>query len=98
MGDNEAKTDESAQKTLSADIKTVQDLFREILVIPEYQRPYTWTTKNVRQLVNDIRRFQSAGHYRVGTFILDASETEPAGPHKKSWTASNGISLLPSSL
>lgn len=83
MVDDEAKTDESAQKTLSAGIKTIQDLFRENLVIPEYQRPYTWTTKNVRQLVNDIRRFQSAGHYRVGTFILDASETEPAGPHKK---------------
>lgn len=81
MGNSQAKTDAAAQKTLSADIKTIKRLFDSRLAIPEYQRAYTWTIKNVRQLVNDIRRFQSAGHYRIGTFILDASKTDSGKPH-----------------
>lgn len=43
------------------------------LEIPTYQRPYTWSTKNAAELVSDINRFRSAGHYRIGTFILHPS-------------------------
>lgn len=43
------------------------------LDIPPYQRSYAWSKKNVDQLVNDIRRFHSSGHYRIGTFILNPS-------------------------
>lgn len=40
------------------------------LNIPPYQRPYTWTVKNIAQLLDDIQRFSERGQYRIGTFIL----------------------------
>ena len=42
------------------------------LVIPEYQRPYKWTAKNVNQLLDDIIQAKSENKevYRVGTLIL----------------------------
>ena len=42
------------------------------LCIPDYQRPYKWTVKNVYQLLDDIEeaRHQNKEIYRVGTLIL----------------------------
>lgn len=42
------------------------------LRIPEYQRPYKWTAKNVNQLFDDIMFAQNNNKevYRVGTLIL----------------------------
>lgn len=40
------------------------------LKIPAYQRPYSWQESSAADLVSDIRRFRSAGHYRIGTVIL----------------------------
>lgn len=42
------------------------------LKIPEYQRPYKWTAKNVNQLLDDILQAKSENKevYRVGTLIL----------------------------
>ncbi|MBC3901441.1 MAG: DUF262 domain-containing protein [Acetobacterium sp.] len=42
------------------------------LVIPNYQRPYKWTAKNVIQLLEDIieARNENKETYRVGTLIL----------------------------
>lgn len=42
------------------------------LVIPPYQRPYKWTTKNAIQLFDDIieAKNQNKEAYRVGTLIL----------------------------
>lgn len=42
------------------------------LAIPEYQRPYKWTAKNVNQLLDDIEEAMNANKevYRVGTLIL----------------------------
>ena len=42
------------------------------LVIPNYQRPYKWTAKNVIQLLDDIIDSKSKNKetYRVGTLIL----------------------------
>lgn len=56
---------------LQARVVTVGTILRDMrLDIPSYQRPYTWSRKNVTQLVDDMRRFRYAGHYRIGTFIL----------------------------
>jgi uncharacterized protein with ParB-like and HNH nuclease domain len=43
-----------------------------VLRIPEYQRPYKWTAKNVNQLLDDIMYAQNNNKevYRVGTLIL----------------------------
>jgi hypothetical protein len=42
------------------------------LVIPDYQRPYKWTVKNVIQLLDDIidAKNENKETYRVGTLIL----------------------------
>ncbi len=43
----------SAQVT----IETVSKIFEKSLTIPEYQRPYKWQTKHVKQLVDDIHSY-----------------------------------------
>ena len=42
------------------------------LVIPNYQRPYKWTAKNINQLLDDITdaKIENKETYRVGTLIL----------------------------
>ena len=42
------------------------------LVIPDYQRPYRWTTKNVEQLLTDINHARITGKldYLLGSVIL----------------------------
>lgn len=42
------------------------------LSIPDYQRPYKWTEKNINQLFNDILQASQEGlsEYRIGTIVL----------------------------
>lgn len=56
------------------------------LLIPEYQRPYKWTSKNVLQLLEDIIDAKNASKetYRVGTLILHHSEVNIENGQKKS--------------
>lgn len=62
----------TGHRQLTAHVESVGEILRDRkLDIPAYQRPYTWSRKNVTQLVDDIRRFSSAGQYRIGTFILN---------------------------
>lgn len=44
------------------------------LEIPEYQRPYKWTVKNVNQLIDDILLFKDKEAYRFGTIVLHNDE------------------------
>lgn len=46
------------------------------LKIPDYQRPYKWTKKNVIQLMNDIIHHSKKHNvkYRLGTVVLHKSE------------------------
>ena len=37
-----------------AQIISVQQLMNENLVIPNYQRPYKWSTRNIENLLADI--------------------------------------------
>ena len=55
--------------TVSQDGKALEDVN---LQIPEYQRPYKWTAKNVNQLLDDIiyAKNDNREMYRVGTLIL----------------------------
>lgn len=48
------------------------------LNIPPYQRPYRWSTKNVRQLLEDILLSKNAGkkNYRIGSVILHDNPEE----------------------
>ena len=40
------------------------------LTIPEYQRPYKWTERNVNQLIDDILGNTDKTSYRIGTLVL----------------------------
>lgn len=62
--------------------KITQNMDEEItdikLVIPNYQRPYKWSTKDVIQLLEDILNAKNENKetYRVGTLILHKDENE----------------------
>lgn len=52
---------------------TVEQLFNQNnLHIPDYQRPYKWTIKNVAQLLDDIQREYKVerSKYRLGTIVF----------------------------
>ncbi len=59
----------------TSDSDTSQDIS---LHIPEYQRPYKWSVKNVNQLLDDIEDARTSNKevYRVGTLILHHDEHE----------------------
>lgn len=44
------------------------------LVIPNYQRPYKWSIKNVNQLLDDILFFKNKPAYRLGTIVYHRDE------------------------
>ena len=48
------------------------------LRIPEYQRPYKWTEKNVNQLIDDIRDNLDKSAYRIGTLVIHNNKEEGA--------------------
>lgn len=52
-------------------VRSVTELLSDPkLRIPEYQRPYKWTTKNVVSLLDDIRMHSDKPAYRLGTVVL----------------------------
>ncbi|NCT66249.1 MAG: DUF262 domain-containing protein [Rhodanobacteraceae bacterium] len=56
-------------------ILSVRDLLsRPDLAIPDYQRPYRWTEKNVAQLFGDIATHWQKPAYRLGTIVFHANE------------------------
>lgn len=66
-----------SEKYEKATIKSIDDLLKMDLRIPDYQRPYKWTRKNISDLLDDIdtaitdkERFNGDFQYRVGTVIL----------------------------
>lgn len=53
----------------------VKDLLQKNLMIPTYQRPYKWSTKNVNQLIGDIIENTEKQTYRLGTIVLHRDKT-----------------------
>ena len=60
-----------------ADIISINKLLSKKLKIPDYQRPYKWTERNIGELLADIKqateeaeRYGSEFKYRIGTIIL----------------------------
>jgi uncharacterized protein with ParB-like and HNH nuclease domain len=54
----------------------LKDLINEKLTIPQYQRPYKWTERNVVTLLNDIFEYVNLKNkdYRIGSIILHNDE------------------------
>lgn len=63
-----------------AEIDTVDKLLQMKLQIPNYQRPYKWTSKHVSELLDDIdtaieesKKYKDKYKYRIGTVILHSN-------------------------
>jgi hypothetical protein len=55
---------------METNIATIrQTLSLSDVAIPEYQRPYKWSVKNVNALLDDILHFSSMSKYRLGTIV-----------------------------
>lgn len=56
---------------IKTEIQTIGEfLLNGNLQIPNFQRPYKWSVKNVIQLIDDLSRFKSDKPYRVGTIVI----------------------------
>lgn len=64
-------------KTLPKDIISVRNLLAcSSLTIPQYQRPYKWTGKNINQLFSDIATYNDKTSYRLGTIVFHEEGTQ----------------------
>lgn len=61
---------------LSSGVLTVRVLLESSLTIPEYQRPYKWTTRHISQLLADIALHKDKQKYRLGTVVFHRSVDE----------------------
>ena len=63
--------------TIKPEIITVKQLVNtKHLIIPNYQRPYKWSIKNVNQLLDDILFFKQKPAYRLGTIVYHLDENK----------------------
>lgn len=63
--------------TIQPEIVTVKQLVNTgNLEIPNYQRPYKWSIKNVNQLLDDILVFKQKPAYRLGTIVYHLDENQ----------------------
>ena len=77
--EEEKKTAIDETPDVAAHIIKIEELVKlSNLVIPEYQRPYRWTTKNVEQLLTDINHARITGKldYLIGSVVLHHSEAD----------------------
>lgn len=69
--ENYMPPDDKNAKIAEAKVITLTDLYKlGNLKIPEYQRPYKWTEKNVNNLIDDIISNKDKSEYRLGTLVL----------------------------
>ena len=66
-----------------AEIRSINELLKMNLDIPDYQRPYKWSIQNIGDLLSDINnaisdseRYRSGFKYRIGTIIVHKNENE----------------------
>ncbi|HBR11621.1 MAG TPA: hypothetical protein DD740_05320 [Chryseobacterium sp.] len=64
-------------------IINVRALIQEkALTIPEYQRPYKWSIKNINQLIDDVLLHRDKSAYRIGTVVLHQESTGDSESNK----------------
>lgn len=72
--------DDKNAEIAEAGVITLTDLYKlGNLKIPEYQRPYKWTEKNVNNLIDDIISNRDKSEYRLGTLVLHQTKQEDNG-------------------
>lgn len=84
--------------TAKCKIITVAELFDDNkykLNIPDYQRQYKWTKRNVRELINDIKdaieqsKKNDKLKYRIGTIIMHQRCSQNSEEHEQTEKAKN---------
>ncbi|MEZ1317699.1 DUF262 domain-containing protein [Pseudomonas fluorescens] len=66
----EAIQTQQATELSSKIISVYELLIDSALDIPQYQRPYKWTGKNINQLFSDIAIHKDKSAYRLGTIVF----------------------------
>ncbi len=67
----ESPTAMNSVETLPKGIISIYELLADSsLFIPQYQRPYKWTGKNINQLFFDIATHKDKSSYRLGTIVF----------------------------
>lgn len=69
---------------ISAEVRRVGDILRDALAgegislrLPTYQRPYKWSIKSARTLLDDLlAAAERGGEYRIGSVILHENKSE----------------------
>ena len=60
---------------LTSRIISVRELLSDsTLAIPQYQRPYKWTCRNINQLFSDVAIHKDKSSYRLGTIVFHEHE------------------------
>ncbi|MCQ9329001.1 DUF262 domain-containing protein [Pelistega suis] len=70
---------------VSAEVKTLADIFKHKLKIPFYQRPYKWNRDNVSQLWLDLKKAfydNKDQAYRLGTIVIHHNK-QPEGENEQ---------------
>lgn len=65
-------SDPNSESNPKGEVLSVKRLFftDDILCIPDYQRPYKWTTKNVSQFIQDLLEHSSKNQYQIGNMVI----------------------------
>ena len=64
----------AVNEKVKLECKSLKEIFEYELTIPDYQRIYCWTKKNVIELLDDINGLER--EYRLGTIILNKTKKE----------------------
>lgn len=64
------KPNNMAVDVLTPEVMCIKELPFGNFEIPDFQRPYKWSPKNVNQLINDLLTFRDKKEYRLGTLVL----------------------------
>ncbi len=66
------QADSQGDMKVSSQFRCISTILSKQLAIPNYQRPYVWTQKNVEQLLSDINNARGNGKlkYLIGSIIL----------------------------
>ena len=65
----------ASTEPLPKKIISVRELLADSkLIIPQYQRPYKWTGKNINQLFSDVATHRDKSSYRLGTIVFHQDE------------------------
>ena len=79
---------------LTAETKSVKEIFQREYLIPEYQRPYSWEQEECEQLVDDVAFFykdDKESQYFLGCMVITKGQEEN---QKDKWLVIDGQQRL----